>query len=507
MKDIGLVALLLGGYSLAVFAVGLVARRASREDTEEDYFVAGRSFGLFVLFFTYESTLFSMWFFLGSGGFWYTHGVGFYCHVLWMVMSALLLYWLGVRIWLLGKRHNFVTPADLLANAYGSEAVRVVTALVGIGFVFPYILLQIKGAGLLLEAASGIEFRLGAGLMLLVIVVYTTIGGGRAVGWTDALQGMIFFFVIWLIAGWAVVYIAGGVGPMFERLVAASPQHLTLPGPAGEFVWPWWSSFWFVQGIALTMPGVWMRIYSARSPTMLRRTASLVPLAGVVGYLATMCYAFSATPHFPGLVGTEADQLLPKLLSQFWPAMTVPMMVGAFAAGMSTADSQLLAASAMTTSDLYKRYVRRAPTQRELVWVGRGFVLLFTFLAYLVALRRGGALLVSLGVMAYAGTANLVVPLIGAFFWRRATASGAVAGLICGVATLCFLDPKTNPMFATPPIPVHPGFVGLVVNALVFVVVSVLTRPAARARLSEVRRLLARAYEAKTASAEAPEAV
>jgi len=209
MKGSAVIALLLGGNAVAVFVIGIIANRFTREQTEEEYFVAGRTFGLFVLFFTYEATLFSMWFFLGTGGFWYLHGVGFYCHALWMTGSGLLLYYFGQRIWLLGKKYNFVTPADLLAHRYGSETVRVLTALIGIGFVFPYLLLQIKGAGQLLESATRqpdgtalIPYALGAALMLVVVVIYTVIGGGRAVGWTDAFQGFLFLVAIWAIT-WA----------------------------------------------------------------------------------------------------------------------------------------------------------------------------------------------------------------------------------------------------------------------------------------------------------------
>ncbi|HIE53068.1 MAG TPA: sodium:solute symporter family protein [Armatimonadetes bacterium] len=497
MRDLLLIVVLLGGYALAVLFIGVLANRATKEATEEEYFVAGRTFGLFVLFFTYEATLFSMWFFLGSGGFWYTHGVGFYCHVLWMMMSALLLSWIGVRVWLLGKRYNFVTPADLLAYRYGSEAVRVVAALVGIGFVFPYILLQIKGGGLMLEAASGIPFWQGAGLMLLVVVIYTALGGGRAVGWTDAFQGMLFLSAIWGIAIGIVIRAAGGVEAMFDRLLTASPQHLTLPGPAGKFTYSWWFTFWFMQGIALTNPGVWMRIYSARNPTMLRRTAALVPLAGVVGYLATMFYAFAGIPHFPGLVGREADQLLPLLLTKFMPTLTLPMIVGAFAAGMSTADSQLLAISAIATSDLYKRYLRPAASQQHLVWVGRTFMVVFTLAAYLVSLTKSPTLLVSLGVMSYAGVANLIVPLIGALFWRRATAPAAVAGPLVGVIVFLLLDPKTNLWLETELWSLYPGFVGLAANVLVFVLVSLHTKPGPQEKAKEFTNFFAEMYGGK----------
>jgi hypothetical protein len=289
MSGFFLIAAVLGAYTLIVLAIGAVARMRAREDTEEDYFVAGRTFNLFVLFFTYEASLFSMWFFLGSGGFWLTQGIWFYCHALWLVMSGLLLWWLGVRIWLCGKKWNFVTPADLLAHRYGSEAYRVIVALITMGFIFPYILMQIKGGGLALAfttqaVGQEIPFWQGAGLMALLVLIYTTVGGARAVAWTDAVQGLLFLSIIWIIGVGAVMKLGGGVQSTFDTLVRESREHLTLPSPVSKWGYSHWLSWWFVQGIALGNAGVWMRIYSAKSPTTLRHTGALIPLAGILAY-------------------------------------------------------------------------------------------------------------------------------------------------------------------------------------------------------------------------------
>ncbi|MFQ5809624.1 MAG: sodium:solute symporter, partial [Armatimonadota bacterium] len=424
MAGLPLIATILGGYTLVVLVIGAVARMRSREDTEEDYFVAGRSFNLFVLFFTYEASLFSMWFFLGSGGFWLNHGIWFYCHALWLVVSGLLLWWLGTRIWLCGKKWNFVTPADLLAHRYGSEAYRIIVALITMGFIFPYILMQIKGGGLALAVAtnavgSEIPFWQGAGLMALLVVTYTTIGGARAVAWTDAVQGMLFLGIIWIIAVGAVMKLGGGVQNTFDTLVDRSRDHLTLPSPTSGWSYSHWFSWWLVQGIALGNAGVWMRIYSAKSPTTLRHTGALIPLAGILGYLATFLYASAGIPHWEQLSGgfqaisgvaPQPDQLLPAMLVSFWPVMMLPMIVGSFAAGMSTADAQLLAASAICTSDIYKRFISRRASQAHLVWVGRIFVVIFMVVAYFVCLVEKGTMLVQLGALCYAGTANLAVP-------------------------------------------------------------------------------------------------
>ena len=502
--------LLLGGYTVVVLTIGAISRYKSREDTEEDYFVAGRSFNVFVLFFTYEASLFSMWFFLGTGGYWLTHGIGFYCHALWMVMSGVLLWVLGTRIWLCGKKWNFVTPADLLAHRYGSEAYRLIVALITMGFIFPYILMQIKGGGLALEfatraAGQTIPFWQGAGVMMLLVLTYTIVGGARAVAWTDAVQGALFLAIIWVIAIGVVVTLGDGLGAMFDKLARQSPQHLTLPGPQGKFTYAWWLSWWFVQGIALGNAGVWMRIYSADSPSTLRRTGALIPIAGVLAYLATFLYASAGIPHWqellngfqeanPGVALPGADQLLPVMLARYWPAMMLPMILGCFAAGMSTADAQLLAASAICTSDIYKRFIRKEASQRHLVWVGRIFVLGFTVFAYVVCLAETPIMLVRLGALCYAGTANLAIPLVGAFFWQRATVRGAIVGTVAGALTLLLLSPETNPYLEADVLPVHPGFAALIVNAVLFVGVSLITGHGRGERHKEYAQLMEESF-------------
>jgi SSS family solute:Na+ symporter len=508
MPSFTLIVVVLGAYTLVVLGVGAVAKMRSREDTEEDYFVAGRSFNLFVLFFTYEASLFSMWFFLGSGGFWLSHGIWFYCHVLWLVVSGLLLWWLGTRIWLCGKKWNFITPADLLAHRYGSEAYRLMVALITMGFIFPYILMQIKGGGLALAfttraVGTEIPFWQGAGLMALLVLTYTTIGGARAVAWTDAVQGALFLSIIWIIAVGAVMKLGGGLQNTFDTLLQTSRNHLTLPSPSTAWSYSHWLSWWVVQGIALGNAGIWMRIYSAKSPKTLRYTGALIPIAGILAYLATFLYASAGIPHweqlstqFQGISGIppSPDQLLPAMLASFWPVMMLPMIVGSFAAGMSTADAQLLAASAICTSDIYKRFISRTASQKHLVWVGRIFVVIFTMVAYFVCLVEKGTMLVQLGALCYAGTANLAIPLIGAFFWHRATVKGAIVGTAAGVLTLLLLSPITNPWGGGYGVPFHPGFPALIVNAILFVAVSLATTHGKSERHHEYAALMAESY-------------
>src|SRR5690606_41063751 len=92
-------------------------------------------------------TFHSAFAFIGSGGFFYAHGIGFWMAGTWTVLVGAITYVLGTRIWALGKGFGYMTPADMLADFYESEAVRVVVALVSVVFTILYIQVQAQGLG------------------------------------------------------------------------------------------------------------------------------------------------------------------------------------------------------------------------------------------------------------------------------------------------------------------------------------------------------------------------
>jgi len=183
-------------YILVTIVLGVLANRAMSVDLE-DFLLYGRKAGFVVLYLTVVATYHSAFAFLGSSGFFYRHGIGFWEAGTWTVLTGAITYTLGVRIWALGKRFSYITPADMLADFYESEAVRVVTALVSVLFTILYIQVQAQGLGYIISVASGdrISFEIGTLLLMIVAGGYLMAGGLRAVYWTDVVQG------IWMYVG------------------------------------------------------------------------------------------------------------------------------------------------------------------------------------------------------------------------------------------------------------------------------------------------------------------
>ncbi|NNF28002.1 MAG: sodium:solute symporter family protein, partial [Gemmatimonadetes bacterium] len=120
-------------YLLATVVIGAVANKRMAVNLE-DFLLYGRQAGFVVLYLTVVATFHSAFAFLGSGGFFYTHGIGFWEAGTWTVLVGGITYTLGTRIWALGKRFGYITPADMLADFYESEAVRVFVAVVSVVF-------------------------------------------------------------------------------------------------------------------------------------------------------------------------------------------------------------------------------------------------------------------------------------------------------------------------------------------------------------------------------------
>src|SRR5688572_2284184 len=138
-------------YLVVCLGLGFVAGQRLKVNMD-DFIMYGRSAGFFILYLSVVSTYHSAFAFLGSGGFFYTHGVGFWDAGTWTLLVGLITYVIGTRIWILGKRFGYMTPAEMLADYYESEVVRVLVALISVVFTLLYIQVQSLGLGYILSA-------------------------------------------------------------------------------------------------------------------------------------------------------------------------------------------------------------------------------------------------------------------------------------------------------------------------------------------------------------------
>ena len=471
-------------YLLVTIVLGAVANKRLTVDME-DFLLYGRKAGFVVLYLTVVATYHSAFAFLGSGGYFYTHGIGFWAAGTWTVLVGGITYVLGSRIWALGKAFRYITPADMLADFYESEAVRVLVAIISVLFTILYIQVQAQGLGYILSVASGdrIPFWLGTLILLVVAAGYLMAGGLRAVYWTDVVQGVWMYLAVWIGALFLAFKLFGGPFDLWRRVAAERPDLLTLPGPEGFFT----PGMWIGMGIALSFgivlqPHMMIRYYSAIDGKTIKWLGATTPIYLMTLYIPAALVGLGGALILPDLA--VPDRIFPELLFQFAPAwLTGVILAGATAAAMSTLDSILHSNMTVLTRDVYQRYIRPESSQAHYIWVGRFIVIGLLAVGFVLSVRTF-AFLVTLVTLSGSGALQLLPAILGVCFPSRRlfTKAGVLWGMGVGLAVLylTLVGSPTNPLaslIGSPhPLGLHGAIWSILANFSVTILVSRFTR-------------------------------
>jgi SSS family solute:Na+ symporter len=461
-------------YLLFTIVLGVVANRRLSGDME-DFLLYGRKAGFVVLYLTVVASFHSAFAFLGSGGFFYTHGVGFWAAGTWTLLVGAITYVIGARIWALGKAFGYITPADMLADFYESEAVRVTVAVVSVLFTILYIQVQAQGLGYIINIATDgrVSLNLGTLILLVVAAFYLMAGGLRAVYWTDVLQGIWMYVAVWVGAIVLSYELFGGPLQLWQAVMTERPDLMTLPGPEGFFSPGMWVGMSIMLSFGIVFqPHMLIRYYTAVDAKTIKLLGATTPIYLMTLYLPAALVGLGGAIVMPGLEGAAADRIFPELLFQYAsPWLTGAILAGATAAAMSTLDSILHANMTVLTRDIYQRYVAPDRSQAHYVTVGRVIIVALLVVGYFLTVTTADFLVV-LVTLSGAGALQLMPAILGVCFpgGRTLTRAGVVAGIIAGMVTL-YITLWVSPH----PMGMHGGLWGLLVNTAVAMNVSAFT--------------------------------
>lgn len=425
-------------YILATIGIGIVAYHYGK-NTPDDYFLANRRVGAFVLFFTLIATNFSAFFFLGFAGAGYRIGYSYYGIMSFgTALVALPFFFIGNRAWLLGKVKGYITPPELIGDRLNSRPLQVVFLGVMVFFTVPYLALQPIGAGYLLSKLTGdaIPYFWGAVLLTAFMVLYVFLGGMRSVAITDVFQGLLMFVLTVL----AVAYIANALGGLTEantKVQVVRPELFSREGAGGFFTPRRWFSFMLLFALAVPMfPQVFMRFFIPGSARSLQVAATLYPLITATLFVGPVIIGVLGHLTFPGLEANDSDQILPMMLAAHAPTwLSALVTVGALAAFMSTMDSQLLALSSMLTRDIYVGFVDRKASVATQVNLGRGLVVVLSIAGLIIAYQPP-ATIFAIATEAFTGLAILFPTTVAVLYWRRVTSGACIASIGVGQVLL-----------------------------------------------------------------------
>ncbi|MGV8843396.1 MAG: sodium/proline symporter PutP [Pseudomonas sp.] len=460
-------------YLILMLGLGIVAYR--RTKNLSDYILGGRSIGPTTAALSAGASDMSGWLLLGLPG--YALVAGF--EASWIAIGLLTGTWLN---WLLVARRlrvyshaakDSVTMPAYFSHRFNdkSHALRVISAVIILVFFLFYTSSGLVAAGKLFETVFGLDYQLAVVLGTLAVVSYTLFGGFLAVAWTDVVQGLLMSAALVLVPVFALNAI-GGIDAAHAAIAAKNPELLTFFNDAKGQPLGW---------IAILSLLGWGLGYFGQ-PHILARFKAIsdekeVPKARLIAVSWTALTLFCALSV--GWVGlgylqtdlADAETIFMVLVdSLFHPVVAGILLAAVLAAIMSTADSQLLVSSSALAEDFYKAILKKDADGAELVWVGRGAVVLIAILALLLALNPDATVL-SLVSYAWAGFGAAFGPaILLSLYWRRMNRSGALAGIVLGGLTVVVWKQLSGGIFDL--YEIIPGFI---LATLAIIVVSLFT--------------------------------
>ncbi|WP_203217932.1 sodium:solute symporter family protein [Nocardia terpenica] len=415
---------------VVIAVIGFLGRRTPAADLAE-WSVAGGRFGTVTMWFLQAGETFTTFTFLGMAGLAFTGGVAATYAIPYVPLACITWYFIGPRLWRLGRRHGYLTQGDFYEQRYGSTTLGTVVAVCSVVFMLPYLQLQITGLGLIIglvthDSGSGTWGMVAGTVLTAAFVLWAGIRGTAATSYLkDAL----------MLAAVAVVAVAvplhftgGGLLHTFHEVARLHPAMLTVHAGPNDRVW-WITSMLasFLGSGLFTFPFSWPALLSARSPKSLRRNWIMLPLYQItlilpmtIGFVAILALSKDASAN--GALLTLARQAVPPWL------LGVIAVAGA-AAAMVPASVMVLAMSSNVA-----RNVIRVGGPRAQFLTNHGAVLVILGSALILDLTRPNAL-ANLLLITYSGLVQFAPGLVAGLPDRPLLSKAAVlGGLLAGVA-------------------------------------------------------------------------
>lgn len=425
---------IIAGICLTSVAVGYVAMRKGFTRSADDYFVAGSSLGYFVLIFSMLASFLSAFCMFGMSSLGYRTGFGaLFVLTVNLIPLGYLWYFIHRKTLILGRARKWMSMGAPFGERYGNE-MRALVPLVVLVASIPYLVAQIQGIGVMIEAMSEgkVSYRLGLFFVPAFIALYLMMGGMKGAAWINTFQG-VFFTVMVFVLFYAVMAKNGGFRPTMDMVFEKHPELFQLGAKDGK-LWSYPMIFGFAAAMCLgcvCFPQPYMHAYSSRTVKGFKAmTLAFGGLCLVIIAMPTMI-GIAATEIVPGLSKVEADKVYGFVASATLPDTIAALAVaGGFAAAMTTVNSVVFGNATNVANDLYK-LLRPKAQAKELIRFARTCVAAIMAVCVIIAWDPKTPV-AELSVIAFGTAAITIFPLWGAYYWRRATRFGAIAATLVG---------------------------------------------------------------------------
>lgn len=434
-------------YLAMMVVIGLLYSKKNK--STDDFYLGGRKLGPLVTAMSAEASDMSSYLLMGLPGLavvygiaeasWTAVGLAIGTYVNWLIVAK--------RIRLYSQHINAVTVPEFFSKRYhdNRKVLSLVAALIIIVFFVPYTASGFSACGKLFSSLFGVDYQIAMIVSAAIIVLYTTLGGFSAASLTDLIQSIVMTVALLVIVFFGVSK-AGGMDAVLEN-ARQLPAYfsLTSTGDGAGGTKPY-GGLTIVSTLAwglgyFGMPHILLRFMAIEDSKKLktsRRIAStwVVISMAIAIFIGTVGVGLIKVGQIDGNIDGERIIIeISKLLSNYgiFPALVAGVVLsGILAATMSTADSQLLAASSSASQDIFISFFKVKLSQKKAMLIARISVIIISVIGVVIALDENSSIFRVVS-FAWAGFGAAFGPLVlFSLFWKRTNKAGAIAGMLVG---------------------------------------------------------------------------
>lgn len=479
-------------YLLLMFWIGW---RGMKESTSlEGYYLAGRRLGPWIVSFSFFATLLSSAAFLGGGGTGFLLGFSWpaYLFMFNIIFAVVPWIFMAPRMRIFTQKLNSITIPDFFAFRYESQLVRVMTSAIILIFLEFNMIAAYKASGNLMQTLLGVPYVVGILIFVIPVIIYTAMGGFRAVTLTDFIQGilmliggaLLFVLVLNQVGGWSKgieeiskLQLLGKIpGEALLKLGGFGPPPIMKAGKLVDFT----LSLTFAICVAnLGLPHLIIRFYSAKDINVIRKGMIITPI--IIGLFVFTVYnigpfAWLIIPKYvtPGEIGQflkDPDLVVPFLIQKLFPfGINAFLLVAIIAAGQSTINSVIQVLATALSRDIIQ-VIKPNINDQRLIGITRWATIILGIIPFLLAIKPPGIIVTIVGFAFSVIASAFTGPLLIGLYWSGATASGAWVSMVLSTITCIWWHfTYYKSLWIYPVVP------GLIVGILSFIIISLFTQ-------------------------------
>lgn len=447
---------IIAGYLALLMALGVFSSRFFR-GTSADFFVASRSIGPFMLLMSIFGTTMTGFALVGSSAETYEAGIGVYgLMASWSgLIHSACFFLVGIKLWAAGKRYGYMTQCQYFTDRFDSPSFGYLLFPVLVILIIPYLLVGLIASGSAIGALTGpigpnpgyfpetfastkgaIPKSISHAVIAGVVLVYVFLGGVRSTAWANTFQTIVFMLT-GVITITLVAKALGGPVAASQAVLERAPEGLVREGNISQLKF---LSYMFIPLSVGMFPHLFQHWLTAKSAKSFRLSVIAHPIFIMIVWVPCVMIGLWATaatlPNGDPMTFANANQVLPKMVNVLVhsPWITGILMAGILAAIMSSLDSQFMCLSTMFTKDVVVRATGERFSDKQLLWMGRGFVVCIVAVTYALSLIKLPVNVFALGVWCFSGFGGLFPIVFAAVYWKRVTKAGAIAALLLSAA-------------------------------------------------------------------------